>query len=90
MAGLTHIIKPHISSVKDADLPEEEILDYLTLLLWYIHRFWTILVCNIFSATNLITETYPQLMDKIPEALQHKNASKWFPDNFVTITEAQF
>ena len=37
--GFTHYPKIYITSVKDADLDDEEILDSLTLLSWYIHRF---------------------------------------------------
>ena len=48
--------------MKDVNLNEEEALDYLTLLSWYIHRFWKSLVRHIFPATKLIAETYPLLI----------------------------
>ena len=64
--GFTHLQKMFISSVTDADLTEGEILDTLTLLSWYIHRFWKSLVRHIFPATKQIAETYPQIITKLP------------------------
>ena len=58
VVGLTDFLKTYISSVKDADLDEEDILDSLTLLSWYIHRFWKNLVRQTFPATELIAETH--------------------------------
>ena len=40
----------YITSATDAELSEEDILDTLTLLTWYIHRFWKSLVRHIFTA----------------------------------------
>ena len=82
-----HLLKTYISSVKDADLNEEEILDSLTLLSWYTHRFWKNLVRHIFTATKLIAETYTQLIPKLPETLHYIYDPNWFPHNFITITE---
>ena len=56
---LTQLFKIYISSVTDAHLNAEEIFDSLTLLSWYLHRFWKSLVRHIFPATKLIAETYP-------------------------------
>ena len=55
--GFTYLLKTYISSVKDADLNEEKILDSLTLLSWYIQRFWKSHVRHIFAATKLVAET---------------------------------
>ena len=38
--GFTHLLQMFIICVTDADLSEEATLDTLTLLSWYIHRFW--------------------------------------------------
>ena len=83
--GFTHLIRTYINSVKDTDLPEEETLDTLTLLYWYIYGFWESLARQTFSATKLIAEKYPQLMDKLPEMLQYIYDSNCFPKNFITI-----
>ena len=51
--GFIHLLKIYIrSSVTDAELNEEQIFDSLTLLYWYIHRFWKSPVIHIFPATN--------------------------------------
>ena len=85
--GFTPICKTCLSSLKDADLPKEEILDSLTLLSWYIHRFWKTLLKQIFPATKLITEAYPQLASKLLESLHNIYDPNWFPQSFVKITE---
>ena len=70
--GFTHLLKIYISSVTDADLNEEEIFHSLTLLAWYLHRFWKSLVRHIFPATKLIeTEIYPRIIPKLPETLYY-------------------
>ena len=74
----------YISSLKDADLQAKEILDSLTLLSWYIHRFWKSLVRHIFPATKLIAEAYPQLISKLPETSHYIYDLIWFPQNFVS------
>ena len=66
---------------------EEEIFDSLSLLSWYLHRFWKILVRHIFPATKLIAETYPRIITKLPETLHHIYDPNWFPQNVVNITE---
>ena len=77
----------YITSATDADLPEEDILDTLTLLNWYIHRFWKSLERHIFTATQHIAEAYPHIIPKLPERLQYIHDKDWFPDNFVNIPE---
>ena len=42
--GFDHLLKTYIRSVKDADLDEEQIFDSLTLLSWYVDKFWKSLV----------------------------------------------
>ena len=59
--GFTYLMKTYVSSVKDADLSEEEIFDSLKLLSLYIHIFWKSIVRHIFSATKLVAKTYAQL-----------------------------
>ena len=79
-----------VKSAKDSDLSEEETLDSLTLFTlssYFIHRFWESLVRQIFPATNLIAETYPQFKLKIPETLHYIYDSNWFRESFITITE---
>ena len=73
--------------MKDADLNEEEILDSLTLLSWYIDRFLKSLVRNIFPATKLIAETYTKLIPKLPETLHYNYDPNWFPQNVTTNTK---
>ena len=85
--GFTQLLKIYISSVTDADLNEEEIFDSLTLLSWYIHRFWKSLVRHIFPATKLIAETYPGIFTKLPETLLYIYDPNCFPQNFVNITK---
>ena len=77
----------YIRCVTDADLSEGEIIDSLTLLSWYIHRFLKSLVRHIFPATKLIAETYPQIITKLPETLHYINDPNWFPQNFISIPE---
>ena len=77
--GFTQLLKINISSVTDADLNEEEIFDSLTLLSWYLHRFWKSLVRHIFPATKLIAETYPRIITKLPETLHFIFDPNWFP-----------
>ena len=48
--------KTYISSAKDANLPQEEILDSLAFLSWYMHRFWKNLVRHIFQATKIYSQ----------------------------------
>ena len=62
-------------------------LDSLTLLPWYIPRFWKSLVRHVFPTTKLITEAYPKLLSKIPEILHYIYNSNWFPQNNVNVTE---
>ena len=69
--GFTHLLKMYNTCVTDADLSEEEILDTLTLLSCYLHRFWIRLVRHIFPATKLIAQNYPQIITKLPEKLQY-------------------
>ena len=71
----------------DADLNEEEIFDSLTLLSWYLHRFWKSLVRHVFPAAKLIAETYPRIITKIPETLHYIYDPNCFQQNFVDITE---
>ena len=52
LEGFSHLLKMYITCVTNADLSEEAILDRLTHLSWYIHRFWKSLVRHIFLATN--------------------------------------
>ena len=85
--GLTHPLKTYTSSVKDANLHEEKVLDSLILLSWYIHRFWKSLERHNFPAAKLIAETYSQLLSKLPETLHYIYDSNWFPQKFVKITE---
>ena len=66
-----HLIKTCKNSVQITDLPEEEIIDTLTLLSWYIHQFWKNLTGHIFSATKLIAGKHQHLIDKLPDALQY-------------------
>ena len=77
--GFTQLLKIYISSVKDADLNEEEIFDYLTLLSWYLHRFWKGLVRHIFPATKLLAEAYPRIITKLPETLHYIYDPNWSP-----------
>ena len=79
--GFNHLLKMYISGVTDADLSEEEILDTLTLLSWYIHRFWKSLLRHIFPATKLIAQNDPQIMTKLPETLHSIHEPNWFPQN---------
>ena len=85
--GFNKLLDVYITSAKDADLPEEDLVDSLTLLSWYMHRFWKILVRHIFTATQQIAEAYPQILTKLPETLQYIYDKSWFPQNFVNITE---
>ena len=85
--GFAQLLKKFISSITDADLNEEEIFESLTLLPWYILRFWKTLVKHIFPATKLISETYPRIITKLPETLLYIYDSFWFSQNFVIITE---
>ena len=55
--GFTHIRKTYISSVKDADLKEEEIIDSLTLSSRFIHRFWKSILRHTFPATGYETNS---------------------------------
>ena len=51
--GFTHLLKTYISPVEDADLPEDEILNYLTLMFRYIYRFWKkVLLDTFFQQQN--------------------------------------
>ena len=77
----------YITCVTNANLSEEATLDTLTLLSWYIHRFWKSLVRHIFPATKLIAQTYSQLITKLPETLQYIYDPDWFPQNFINIPE---
>ena len=87
--GFNKLLEIYITSAADADLTvtEEDILDTLTLLTWYIHRFWKSLVRHIFTATTHIAEAYPHIKPKLPEKLQYIYDKDWFPDNFVNIPE---
>ena len=85
--GFTHLFEIHISSVKNEDLVQEEILNSFTLLSWYMHRNWKSLVGHIFPAANLISITYSQLISKLPETQHYISDSNWFPQNFVNIAE---
>ena len=85
--GFTYLLKTYISSVNDAELYEEGILDSLTVLTWYIHRFWKTLVRHIVPATKLLAETYPQLIPKLHETLHYLYDSNWLPQNYINITE---
>ena len=85
--SFTHNLETYMSSVKAAYLNEKEIIDSLTLLAWYIHRFWKSLVRHIFPATKLIAETYSQLISKLPEKCHYIYDSNWFPQKLVAITE---
>ena len=38
--GFNHLIKTYKSSAQNADLSQEDILDSLSLLPWFSHRFW--------------------------------------------------
>ena len=87
MEGFTYLLKTYISSVKDGDLIEEDILDSLTPLSRYIPRFLKSLVRHNFPATKLITETYPQLMQQLSETLHYIYNPNWFPQNFIAITQ---
>ena len=77
----------YLSCVTDADLNGEEILDSLTLLSWYIHRFWKSVVRHIFPATKLIAEKYPQIIIKIPETRHYINDPTWLTQNFKKFLE---
>ena len=85
--GITHFQKTYISSLKGAELNEEEIVDSFTLLSWYIHRFWKNLVRHIFPTTKLIAKTYPQFMQQLPETIHWIYDPNWFQQNFIIITE---
>ena len=85
--GFNKLLEIYITSAADADLTEEDILDTLTLLTWFIHRFWKSLVRHIFTATQHIAEAYPHIIPKLPEKLQYLYDKDWFPDNFVNIPE---
>ena len=50
--GFTQLLKIYISSVKDAELFEKKCFDSLTLLSWYIHRFWKSLLQPISQLQN--------------------------------------
>ena len=65
------LLEIYITSATDADLSEGDILDTLTLLTWYIHRFWKSLVRHIFKATQQIAEAYPHIIPKLPETLHY-------------------
>ena len=77
----------YICSVRHADLSEDGILDSITLLSWFIHRFWKFLVRHIFSASKIIAGTNPQLIPKMSETLPYNYDPNWFPQNFKIITE---
>ena len=85
--GFNKLLEIYITSAADADLTEEDILDTLTLLTWYLHRFWKNLVRHIFTATQHMAEAYPHIISKLPETLQYIYDKDWFPDNFVNIPE---
>ena len=85
--GFTHLLKIYINSVKDADLDDEEIFDSLTLLSWYIHRFWKSLVIHIFPATKLMANTFSQIIPKLHDTLHYTYDPDWFPQNFKNISE---
>ena len=61
--------------------------DSLTILSWYIHKFWKSLVRHIFTATKLIADTLPQILPKLPETVHYNYDPSWFPQNFVNIPE---
>ena len=86
----THFIKTYISSAKDAELSQVEILDTLSLLSWNIHRFRICLVTHLFPATKLLAETtYPQLLN-ITHYQKHYTtilSQFLFLQNFITISE---
>ena len=42
---------------------------------------------HIFSATKLLENTYPLLLDQLAETLQNIFDQNLFPGNFITITE---
>ena len=67
--GFNKLLEIYITSATDADLTEEDILDSLTLLSWFIHRFWKRLVRHNFTATQQIAKVDPQIITKLPETL---------------------
>ena len=85
--GFSQLLKTYISSVKDADLDDEQSFDSRTLLSWFIHRFWKSMVRHIFPATRLIAETFPQILPKLPETLHYIYDPHWFPQNFRNVPE---
>ena len=61
----------YITCVTDADLSEEEIIDTLTLLSWYIHRFLEKSGETHLSLYATNSTKYPQIKTKLPETLQY-------------------
>ena len=45
---------------------------------------------QIFAATKLIADTFPQILPKLSETLQYIYDPHWFPQNFVNIPEIPF
>ena len=85
--GFNKLLEIYITPATDADLSEEDLLDSLTLLSWYIHRFWKSLVRHIFTANQQVAEAYPHIIPKLPETLQCIYDKNRFRQNFVNITE---
>ena len=76
--GFTHFLKIYLISATDTDLTEDQILDSLTLLSWYIHSFWKSLVRHILPVTKLIAEGYHHLIPKLLETLHYIYDTTWF------------
>ena len=51
------------------------------------HSFWKCLVHQVFPATEMIADRFPQLMDKIAETLQYIYDPDMFPEKFTTSRE---
>ena len=83
--GFIKLLDIYITSATDADLTEDDILDSLTLLSWYIQRYWKSLVRHIFTSTKQIAEAYPHILPRLPKALQYIYYKNWFPQKFVNI-----
>ena len=52
LEGFNHLKKTILSSVQDADLPEDEILEVFKPLSWYIHRFLKVLFVSFLQLQN--------------------------------------
>ena len=85
--GITRLIDAYKTSVRDADLNEEEIYDFLSLLSWYSHRLWKSLVRHIFPATKKTAKIFPQILPRLPERLHYIYDLHWMPQNFISNPE---